>query len=121
MKVAHLVQFFEPGYVGGMQSYVAQLARRQQKEGLDVSVLTVALPRRLRRANTQKMTEQWNGENGSLRIVARRPWGLLVPDPHVPRRHCGRAQAGCRCSASPRAQPLVRGGPAAGPVHCVDS
>ncbi len=84
MKVAHLVQFFEPGYVGGMQSYVAQLARRQQKEGLDVSVLTVALPRRLRRANTQKMTEQWNGENGSLRVVARRPWGLWYRTPMYP-------------------------------------
>ena len=50
MRVVHLVQFFQRGYVGGMQAYVARLAREQRRQGLDASVLTVLLPPSLARA-----------------------------------------------------------------------
>ena len=84
MRVVHLVQFFEPGYVGGIQRYVAELARRQQEQGLDVSVLTVALPGRYSNGANGNSPAQWKRDNGLLRVVSRRSWGLLLRTPIYP-------------------------------------
>jgi glycosyltransferase involved in cell wall biosynthesis len=43
VKVVHLAPFFQAGYAGGIQRYVAELARAQRAEGIDASVLTLRL------------------------------------------------------------------------------
>jgi glycosyltransferase involved in cell wall biosynthesis len=43
MKVVHLAPFVEPGYTGGMQRYVTELAREQRCAGIDASIYTLRL------------------------------------------------------------------------------
>ncbi len=84
MRVAHLVQYFEPGYTGGMQHYVGELARRQADDGIDVTVLTVALPERYKSVASQQDAEQWHSLNDSLRIIQREAWIVRQRTPIYP-------------------------------------
>ena len=84
MKVTHLVQFFQPEYVGGIQRYVAELAKRQQQEGLDVSILTVALPARQHYSGNGRVTDDWHRENESLKVLSRKSWGVFQRTPIYP-------------------------------------
>ena len=84
MRVAHLVQYFEPGYTGGIQQYVGELARRQSDLGIDVTVLTVGLPERYKRAVSQQDAERWHNHNSSLRIIRREAWAVRQRTPIYP-------------------------------------
>lgn len=46
MKVLHLAPFVEPGFAGGLQRYVLELARFEARLGVEVTVLTTGLPGR---------------------------------------------------------------------------
>ncbi len=87
MRVAHLVQYFEPGYTGGIQHYVGELARRQSDLGIDVTVLTVALPKRYRRIVSHQDAERWHDHNSSLRIIRREAWAVRQRTPIYPMLH----------------------------------
>ena len=84
MRVAHLVQFFEPAYTGGIQHYVGELARRQSELGIDVTVLTVALPERYKRVVSQQHAERWHNHNSGLRIIRREAWAVRQRTPIYP-------------------------------------
>jgi glycosyltransferase involved in cell wall biosynthesis len=79
MKVVHLVHFFQPGYVGGIQRYAVELGHRQQSAGIDVSVFTIELPRL--RGGAQPHP---NGLNGSLPVLTKRAWGTFLRTPIYP-------------------------------------
>ena len=83
MRVVHLVQFFEPGYVGGTQRYVAELALQQQRLGLDVSILTVVLPGQRYEANGSAALER-SREYRSLPVTSRKSWGMFLRTPIYP-------------------------------------
>ncbi|GMQ95700.1 MAG: hypothetical protein BMS9Abin14_152 [Gammaproteobacteria bacterium] len=87
MRVAHLVQFFEPTYTGGIQRYVGELARRQSDLGIDVTVLTVALPARYKGAVSQQHAERWHNHNSALRIIRREAWAVRQRTPIYPMLH----------------------------------
>lgn len=80
MKVVHLVQFFQPGYVGGIQRYVSALVRHQLAQGLQVEVVSPILP-------------HLNGAFGVVEpeVLARLPvhtvrsWVVWVRNPLTPR------------------------------------
>jgi glycosyltransferase involved in cell wall biosynthesis len=74
MRIVHMVQYFQPGYTGGIQRYVAELAQCQQQAGHDVSIFTVELPDRISPA----------AERGTLPIIARRAWGAFLRTPLYP-------------------------------------
>ena len=79
MKVVHLVQFFEAGYAGGIQRYVAELAKLQRQMGLDASILTVTLGRGHRNGSG------WAGGGiESVPVQARESWAILSRTPIYP-------------------------------------
>jgi glycosyltransferase involved in cell wall biosynthesis len=78
MKIVHLVHFFQPGYTGGIQRYVAELAHRQQEAGLDVSVFTIEMPMAKRTVPPSDVL------NGSLKVLTRRAWGTFLRTPIYP-------------------------------------
>ena len=83
MKILHLVQFYEAAYAGGVQRYVGELARSQKRTGLDVSVLTVTLPRHDR--NGAGGTEdRWHHDDGAVPVIARKSWGVFLRTPIYP-------------------------------------
>ncbi len=84
MKVTHLVQFFQPEYVGGIQRYVAELAKRQEQEGVDVSILTVALPTGRHHSGNGKAADPWYRDNGPLKVMSRKSWGVFQRTPIYP-------------------------------------
>ena len=82
MRVVHLVHFFQPGYAGGIQRYVAELGHRQQEAGLDVSVFTIEMPMA---KGAVPSTNALNGSlNGSLKVLTRRAWGTFLRTPVYP-------------------------------------
>jgi glycosyltransferase involved in cell wall biosynthesis len=104
MRVVHLVHFFQPGYVGGIQRYVAQLAHLQYEAGIDVSVFTIELPVSRKNGRRLPVSQRngprdvegaarrgpWSAEaktgsaNGSVPVHARRSWGTVLRTPLYP-------------------------------------
>ena len=83
MKVVHLVQFFEPSYVGGIQRYVAELVRAQKRAGLDVSVLTIRLPEKHVNGDSPD-NGSWAELTASVPIVAHTAWATFYRTPIYP-------------------------------------
>ncbi len=84
MKVAHLVPYFEPHYTGGIQNYVAELARQQQRMGLDVSIITAVLPERNRPTQNIQNVRRWNKDNASLKVIRLKSWLVWQRTPLCP-------------------------------------
>lgn len=84
MRVVHLVQYFQSGYLGGIQRYVAELAHCQQKAGLDVSVYTVQLPDGNHADRGEDMWKEWALSRGAVAVSARRAWGTFLRTPVYP-------------------------------------
>ena len=76
MKVVHLAPFVEPGYTGGMQRYVVELARKQRCAGIDASVYTVRLKGEPHPPAPSPLTGRGSGIGVGVRIPSGSP---LVP------------------------------------------
>ena len=72
MKVVHLAPFVEPGYTGGMQRYVVELAREQRCAGVDASVYTVRLGDGPLPPAPSPFTERGRWDGGDVPVMGRR-------------------------------------------------
>jgi pimeloyl-ACP methyl ester carboxylesterase len=84
MKIVHLVQFFQPGYVGGVQRYVAELVHQQRQAGMNVTVFTVELPMRAIDHGSPTLTEGRDQRLAPFDIISRGSWGTTARTPLYP-------------------------------------
>ena len=84
MRVVHLLHFFEPGYVGGIQRYVGELVRSQRDSGIDASVFTVGLPRGSRARIDPDEAARWERDYGRIPVTRRTAWALWQRTPVYP-------------------------------------
>ena len=72
MKVVHLAPFVEPGYTGGMQRYVTELAREQRCAGIDASVYTVRIGGEPLPLTPSPLAERGDSLGGRVLVAGRR-------------------------------------------------